>query len=169
MALNEYSDPYSDPHSDEHVGRPDPAADHHRGRPAQRQLLVMQRLRQRRSALGLTQKQVVTRLARKGVVTTNRALSSMEHGAGVDVGKLPDLADALDCTVTYLIGLTDDPLRWEPDSSVPTESRDPASTPAQSRTPSARPSPQSLILGVGIPDRSRRGGAAIEERSDHSG
>ena len=67
--------------------------------------------------LGLTQKEVVARLRRLGVATTNKALSSLEHGAGLDVGKLPELARALDCTLTYLVGLTDDPARWEPDSS----------------------------------------------------
>ena len=61
---------------------------------------------------------MVTRLARVGVVTTNRALSSLEHGAGLDVAKLPELAHVLDCTVTYLVGLTDDPHSWEPDPDV---------------------------------------------------
>ena len=42
--------------------------------------------------LGLTQKEVVARLRRLGVVTTNKSLSSLEHGAGLDVGKLPELA-----------------------------------------------------------------------------
>lgn len=83
-----------------------------------RQLLITQRLRERRGELGLTQKQVVTRLGRVGVHTTNRALSSLEHGTGLDVAKLPELASALDCTVTYLVGLTDDPHRWEPDQRV---------------------------------------------------
>ncbi len=116
----------------------------------------MQRLRQRRSALGLTQKQVVTRLARQGVVTTNRALSSLEHGASVDVGKLPELADALDCTVTYLIGLTDDPLRWEPDHALPADA------------PVKAPEHRSLILGHGIPERvDRLAAAPIEQRSPH--
>src|SRR5262249_50488034 len=82
---------------------------------AGRQLLITQRLRRRRGELGRTQKQVVTRLARAGLRTTTRAVSSLEHGAGVDVAKLPELAAALDCTVTYLVGLTDDPHRWEPD------------------------------------------------------
>lgn len=81
-----------------------------------RQLLITQRLRHRRADLQLTQKQVVTRLARLGVRTTNRALSSLEHGAGIDIAKLPELALALDCTVTYLIGLTDEPHQWEPDA-----------------------------------------------------
>jgi len=74
-----------------------------------RQMLITQRLRRRRGELGLTQKQVVTRLARAGPRITNRTVSSLEHSAGVDVAKLPELAAALDCTVTYLVGLTDDP------------------------------------------------------------
>ena len=69
----------------------------------------------RRRELGLTQKEVVARLRRIGVVTTNKALSSLEHGAGLDVCKLPELARALDCSLTYLVGLTEDPASWEPD------------------------------------------------------
>ena len=84
---------------------------------ANRQLLLAQRLRERRRALGLTQKQVVSRLARLGLGTTNKALSSLEHGAGLDVAKLPELALALDCTVTYLLGLTADPQQWDPDAA----------------------------------------------------
>lgn len=119
-----------------------------------RHLLLAQRLRDRRAELGLTQQQVVGRLARCGVRTTNRALSGLEHGAGVDVAKLPELASALDCTVTYLIGLTDDPHRWEPDvrapePAVPQRPLRPA--PAnRSPKPAAR---QSLIIGGAIPDR----------------
>src|SRR6478672_11464878 len=86
---------------------------------AARHLLITQRLRQRRDDLGLTQKQIVTRLARCGLQTTNRALSSLEHGTGLDVAKLPELAAALDCTVTWLLGLTEDPHRWEPDPDAP--------------------------------------------------
>jgi transcriptional regulator with XRE-family HTH domain len=121
-----------------------------------RQVLITRRLRQRRAELGLTQKQVVTRLGRRGLQTTNRAVSSLEHGAGVDVAKLPELALALDCTITYLIGLTDDPHRWEPD-------------PPQGRQPSGRPRPahdsppapegipaHSWILGLEVPDRPSR-------------
>lgn len=80
-----------------------------------RRHLVSQRLRARRRALGLTQQQVVARLGQLGLSTTNRALSSCERGAGLDVSKLPELATALDCSVTYLLGLTDDPRRWHPD------------------------------------------------------
>lgn len=83
-----------------------------------RHLLVSERLRVRRRQLGLTQKEVVARLRRLGVDTTNKALSSLEHGAGLDVCKLPELARALDCTLTYLVGLTSDPLRWEPDGEA---------------------------------------------------
>lgn len=82
---------------------------------AHRHLLISERLRLRRRELGLTQKEVVARLRRMGVVTTNKALSSLEHGAGLDVCKLPEIARALDCSLTYLVGLTDDPTSWEPD------------------------------------------------------
>ena len=81
-----------------------------------RHLIVSHRLRIRRLQLGLTQKQVVTRLGRRGIRTTNKTLSSFEHGAGVDVVRLPELAAALDCTVTYLLGLTEEATQWEPDS-----------------------------------------------------
>src|SRR6478735_4023462 len=84
-----------------------------------RHLVVSERLRQRRRELGLTQKEVVARLRRLGVGTTNKALSSLEHGAGLDVCKLPELARALDCTLTYLVGLTSRPNSWEPDGTLP--------------------------------------------------
>lgn len=96
---------------------------------ARRRLIVMQRLRERRRRLGLTQKQVVSRLGRLGVLTTNKALSSLEHGAGLDVAKLPELAHALECTVTYLLGMTSDPRSWAPDSPASAQqqaARDPA-------------------------------------------
>lgn len=86
---------------------------------ARRHLVVAERLRQRRRDLGLTQKEVVARLRRMGVGTTNKALSSLEHGAGLDVCKLPEIAAALECTLTYLVGLTDDPSRWDPDPGNP--------------------------------------------------
>jgi len=86
-----------------------------------RHMVVSQRLRLRRRTLGLTQKQVVTRLARLGVTTTNKAVSSLEHGTGLDLAKLPELAQALDCSVTWLLGLTDDPGSWAPDATAPPE------------------------------------------------
>ena len=82
---------------------------------AHRHLVISERLRTRRRDLGLTQKEVVARLRRIGVATTNKALSSLEHGAGLDVCKLPELARALDCSLTYLVGLNDEPASWEPD------------------------------------------------------
>jgi len=120
---------------------------------------AVRRLRERRSELGLTQKQVVTRLGRVGVHTTNRALSSLEHGTGLDVAKLPELASALDCTVTYLVGLTDDPHRWEPDQRVidltDARPRRPADLPP-ARGGGAR---NSWILGAEVPDRDLHVGA----------
>ncbi|MEO6886926.1 MAG: helix-turn-helix transcriptional regulator [Jatrophihabitantaceae bacterium] len=127
-----------------------------------RHLLITQRLRQRRDALGLTQKQVVTRLGRCGLRTTNRALSSLEHGTGLDVAKLPELAAALDCTVTYLVGLTDDPHQWQPDRVVQVPDRnassqvqpEPESTYATLPVmPDRQTAPMSLILGENIPQR----------------
>ena len=81
----------------------------------ERQWICARRMSERRHSLGLTQKDVVDRLGQLGLATTNRTLSAMEHGQGVDVGRLPELAAALDCTVTYLLGLTADPRRWSPD------------------------------------------------------
>src|SRR5690349_20468282 len=107
-----------------------------------RHLHITQRLRHRRDVLWLTQKQVVTRLGRCGLHTTNRALSSLEHGTGLDVAKLPELAAALDCTVTYLIGLTDDPHSWQPD---------PPATASAAPVTSSAASPPSLLLGAFIP------------------
>jgi transcriptional regulator with XRE-family HTH domain len=114
-----------------------------------RQLFIAHRLRQRRSDIGLTQQQVVTRLAAHGLQTTNRALSSLEHGAGLEVAKLPPLAAALNCTVTYLVGLTDDPARWTPDGVA---DETPAKSPSSAAIAQAAPGP-SLILGADVPDR----------------
>lgn len=96
-----------------------------------RHLMVTSRLRDRRHTLGLTQKQVVTRLVSLGVSSTNKSLSSLEHGAGIDVGKLPELAAALECTVTYLLGLTDDPRSWQPDGSARWRTRPPRVRPSR--------------------------------------
>ena len=85
---------------------------------AHRHLVVSERLRARRRELGLTQKEVVARLRGMDVVTTNKALSALEHGAGLDVAKLPELARALECTLTWLVGLTDRCEQWEPDAAA---------------------------------------------------
>lgn len=81
----------------------------------ERHWVCAQRMRERRLAQGLTQREVVGRLACRGVQTTNRALSTMENGRGLDLGLLPELADVLDCTVTYLLGMVADPHSWRPD------------------------------------------------------
>ncbi|MGZ4600144.1 helix-turn-helix domain-containing protein [Oryzihumus sp.] len=109
-----------------------------------RHMVVSQRLRLRRRALGLTQKQVVTRLARLGVTTTNKAVSSLEHGTGLDLAKLPELAQALDCSVTWLLGLTDDPVSWSPDTSARPGLEAASPVAASSVTAAAR---RSWILG----------------------
>jgi transcriptional regulator with XRE-family HTH domain len=88
--------------------KPNPARERH--------WVCAQRLRERRLELGLTQREVVGRLDRRGNRTTNRALSAMENGRGLDLGMLPELAESLRCTTTYLLGLTADPDSWAPDS-----------------------------------------------------
>jgi transcriptional regulator with XRE-family HTH domain len=130
-----------------------------------RHLVVTSRLRDRRHSLSLTQKQVVTRLAALGLTCTNKSLSSLEHGTGVDVSKLPELAAALDCTVTYLLGLTDDASSWQPDhpltwrrragnrAAVPNhQESQPASTLGSGDTDDQH----GWILGPYVPDRGRR-------------
>ncbi len=103
---------------------------------AHRHRVVSERLRLRRRMLGLTQKEVVARLRRMGVATTNKSLSGLEHGAGLDVGKLPELARALECTLTYLVGLTEDPERWAPDGgSWPTAQGAATPVPAHEQAP----------------------------------
>ena len=124
---------------------------------ATRHLVVSQRLRERRRTLGLTQKQVVRRLSRLGVTSSNKALSSLEHGAGLDVAKLPELALALDCSVTWLLGLTDDPSRWEPDQAGP--------RPLGASQVPAAPQPIAPVGGTAPTDR----GDAAGDPSGHDG
>lgn len=81
----------------------------------ERHWVCAQRLRERRRALGLTQRDVVALLECRGHTTTNRTLSAMENGRGLDLGLLPELAEALRCSVTYLLGLTQDPSAWHPE------------------------------------------------------
>jgi transcriptional regulator with XRE-family HTH domain len=81
----------------------------------ERHWVCAQRIRARRLTLGLTQREVVERLERRGNHTTNRTLSAMENGRGLDLGLLPELAGSLDCTITYLLGLAADPHSWHPD------------------------------------------------------
>ena len=81
---------------------------------AQRNLTCAIRIRERRRELGLTQAEVVNRVSQHGSRLSNQALSAIENGRRLAVGRLPDLADALRCTVTYLLSLTDDPASWQP-------------------------------------------------------
>lgn len=117
--------------------------DHNR----ERQWVCARRMAERRHRLGLTQADVVERLNALGVGTSNRTLSAMEHGQGVDVGRLPELAVALDCTITYLLGLTTEPGQWAPDTvRGPVTVNIDASAPAPAEH-------GSWVLGPDIPDR----------------
>jgi transcriptional regulator with XRE-family HTH domain len=121
---------------------------------ARRHLVVSERLRRRRRELGLTQMEVVVRLQGLGVNTSNKTVSSLEHGAGLDVAKLPAIASALECTITYLVGLTDDPARWEPDHPPPVRG-EPAPRPEQHSAPRP-PAERPWILGpLERPERPR--------------
>ncbi len=105
---------------------------------------------QRRHQLGLTQQDVVDRLTVLGVAATNRTLSAMEHGQGIDIGRMPELAIALQCTVTYLFGLTGQPQQWVPDGGClprPAEAA-PASVSADSAC--------CWYHGAGYPDAGRQ-------------
>jgi transcriptional regulator with XRE-family HTH domain len=133
---------------------------------AQRHWVCATRLRERRRQLGLTQADVAARLAATGAAMTNRTLSAMEHGHGLDLGRLPDLAAALNCTITYLIGLTEHPDRWEPDAPPPRAQAMPAAplprTWAMPAAPVAAPDQRhNWILGPAPPawPRPRRPGA----------
>ena len=86
---------------------------------AQRNLTCAIRIRERRRQLGLTQAELVDRVNGYGSRLSSQALSAIENGRRLAVGRLPDLAAALQCTVSYLLGLTADPDRWEPDDASP--------------------------------------------------
>ncbi len=86
---------------------------------AQRNLTCAIRIRERRRQLGLTQAELVDRVNGYGSRLSSQALSAIENGRRLAVGRLPDLAAALQCTVSYLLGLTADPDRWEPDDARP--------------------------------------------------
>jgi transcriptional regulator with XRE-family HTH domain len=117
---------------------------------AQRNLTCAIRIRERRRQLGLTQAEVVDRISGHGSRLSNQALSAIENGRRLAVGRLPDLATALDCTVSYLLGLTADPDRWEPDDARPPAER--AGPPANGGPGRAAIPPRSWILGPDVPD-----------------
>jgi transcriptional regulator with XRE-family HTH domain len=129
---------------------------------AQRNLTCAIRVRERRRELGLTQAEVVERVSRHGSRLSSQALSAIENGRRLAVGRLPDLAEALGCTVTYLLGLTAEPGRWQPDTQdtpfmpVTQDTLDVPDAPPAPRTPAAQPGLRtpprhSWILGPDIP------------------
>jgi transcriptional regulator with XRE-family HTH domain len=115
---------------------------------AERHWVFVRRLRARRRELGLTQAEVAALAGRRGVALTNRALSAMENGRGVELGRLPDLAAALDCTITYLLGLSDDPARWAPDRPDPARAADP---PTADPPTAGAPVGDRIAAGLGSP------------------
>jgi transcriptional regulator with XRE-family HTH domain len=98
------------------------------------------RIRERRRELGLTQAEVVDRVNGHGSPLSNQSLSAVENGRRLAVGRLPDLAVALECTVSYLLGLTADPGRWQPDDLQPSDA---------ARTPGAKPQAGAKPPGTG--------------------
>lgn len=114
----------------------------------ERHWLCARRISIRRHELGLTQSDVVDRLTALGVPASNRTMSAIEHGQGVDVCRLPELAAALDCTVTYLLGLTAVPGNWAPDDAGHTAGSQTMGAAVGSR--------ESWILGPDIPDLETR-------------
>jgi transcriptional regulator with XRE-family HTH domain len=84
---------------------------------AQRNLTCAIRIRERRRQVGLTQTELVDLVNEHGSRLSSQGLSAIENGRRLAVGRLPDLAAALQCTVSYLLGLTADPYRWEPDDA----------------------------------------------------
>jgi transcriptional regulator with XRE-family HTH domain len=146
----------------------------------QRHWTCGRRLRERRHALGLTQAELVARLGDEPAIS-NRSISTWENGRGLDFGWLPELATALDCSVTYLLGMTDDPQRWEPASgaAVPgpvepaapdaTRTSGPDSSAATAASAAAGPlAPADVechwILGPGLIPPDRDGPPAVAER-----
>jgi transcriptional regulator with XRE-family HTH domain len=138
----------------------------------ERHWVCARRMRDRRLALGLTQREVAARLITRGNQVSNRSLSAMENGRGVDLGLVPDLADALRCSVTYLLGLTRDPSSWLPEYLAnahpvrPPNGRQSNDRPHRIETPpAAAPSAPSGVLGPHLPHgfaapgRSRNGAA----------
>jgi transcriptional regulator with XRE-family HTH domain len=116
---------------------------------AERHWICAARLRERRRALGLTQADVATRMGDSGAGLTNRTVSAMENGRGLDLGRLPELAAALDCTITYLVGLTADPARWEPDTPLAGHDGPPGPRAPVAAGPSVRADPEPAVDASG--------------------
>lgn len=80
--------------------------------------LVAWRVRSLRKQLGLKQDEMVRRLAEQGLEISQATYSRIEVGKSEIVkgaNYLVGLATALDCSVTYLLGLTSKPSKWTPD------------------------------------------------------
>jgi transcriptional regulator with XRE-family HTH domain len=118
--------------------------------PRERHWTCARRLRERRTELGLTQVEIAETLRRGGSELGNRTLSAMEHGQALDLGWLPELAAALDCTTTYLLGLTADPHSWRPD---PVRTDPAGADPAGPAATAFEADRCGWILGPDIPDR----------------
>jgi transcriptional regulator with XRE-family HTH domain len=127
---------------------------------AQRNLTCAIRIRERRRQLGLTQAEVVNRVNGHGSRLSNQALSAIENGRRLAVGRLPDLSAALECTVSYLLGLTSDPDRWEPDDlrrrGGRTASADRTAPADRIRPPADRIRPPADQTGPGVAAPPRR-------------
>ena len=82
------------------------------------QWALAQRLYLRRTELGLRQEDLVQRLGQQGLAITPGAISNWERTGSMDLPKLLALCGALECSLSYLVGLTKDPARWEPDEDV---------------------------------------------------
>jgi transcriptional regulator with XRE-family HTH domain len=122
---------------------------------AQQNLTCAIRIRERRRQLGLTQAEVVERVSGHGSHLSSQALSAIENGRRLAVGRLPGLATALECTVSYLLGLTADPGRWAPDDAARSNDAARSGEPVGSGGPGrAIPSRRSWILGPDVPDSS---------------
>jgi transcriptional regulator with XRE-family HTH domain len=119
---------------------------------AQQNLTCAIRIRERRRQLGLTQAEVVARVSGHGSHLSSQALSAIENGRRLAVGRLPDLATALECTVSYLLGLTADPDRWAPDDAA--RSGEPAGPGTNGAPGRAAPPHRSWILGPDMPGSS---------------
>ena len=126
---------------------------------AQRNLTCAIRIRERRRQLALTQAELVDRVNGYGSRLSSQALSAIENGRRLAVGRLPDLAAALQCTVSYLLGLTADPDRWEPDDASPPallrpvpNSPVPNSPVTNSPAGQGTPPRHGWILGPDLPD-----------------
>jgi transcriptional regulator with XRE-family HTH domain len=128
---------------------------------AQRNLTCAIRIRERRRQLGLTQAELVDLVDEHGSRLSSQALSAIENGRRLAVGRLPDLAAALQCTVSYLLGLTAEPHRWEPDdASAPAPARRAAPPVPARRTaaPASAPAGQAPANGAANQSASPRHG-----------